>query len=169
MEGHSRNREKLVLVLQGGGAMGAYQAGAYEALAEAGAAPEWVAGISIGAINSAIIAGNPHKRRVERLRQFWIWVSSRLILQSGCRATMSRAKYSTRRARRSWPSIGVPGFFEPRVPPAVSCRLGRSKRSAFTTRHRFKATLQELVDFDQLNSGKVRLQRRRRAGLRPET
>src|SRR6476619_5165964 len=62
--------EKTVLVLQGGGALGAYQAGAYVALCDAGHMPSWVAGISIGAVNSAIIAGNPPERRVERLRDF---------------------------------------------------------------------------------------------------
>ena len=63
--------DKTVLVLQGGGALGAYQAGAYAALCDAGHMPSWVAGISIGAVNSAIIAGNPPERRVERLREFW--------------------------------------------------------------------------------------------------
>ena len=67
--------EKLVLVLQGGGALGAYQAGAYEALAEAGLEPEWVAGISIGAVNGAIIAGNRPEDRVDKLREFWEGVS----------------------------------------------------------------------------------------------
>jgi predicted acylesterase/phospholipase RssA len=69
-----RNRppfECIALVLQGGGALGAYQAGVFEALAEAGVEPDWIAGISIGAFNSAIIAGNPPHARVEKLRQFW--------------------------------------------------------------------------------------------------
>src|SRR5213593_3518422 len=68
--------EQTVLVLQGGGALGSYQAGVYEALAEANLHPDWVAGISIGAINSALIAGNPPKKRVERLRTFWETVSA---------------------------------------------------------------------------------------------
>ena len=68
--------EKTVLVLQGGGALGAYQAGAYEALCEAGHMPRWVAGISIGAVNAAIIAGNPKEKRVARLKEFWELVSS---------------------------------------------------------------------------------------------
>src|ERR1700686_1732865 len=63
--------ECVALVLQGSGALGAYQAGVYEALAEARIDPDWIAGISIGAINSAIIAGNPVNMRVERLREFW--------------------------------------------------------------------------------------------------
>jgi len=67
-----------VLVLQGGGALGSYQAGAYQALCHNDFMPQWLAGISIGAINSAIIAGNPPERRVERLRAFWDRVSSGL-------------------------------------------------------------------------------------------
>ena len=65
-----------VLVLQGGGALGAYQAGVFEGLAECGTEPDWVAGVSIGAINAALIAGNPPERRVERLREFWHRVSA---------------------------------------------------------------------------------------------
>jgi NTE family protein len=68
--------ECIALLLQGGGALGAYQAGVYEALAQSGVHPDWVAGISIGAINSAIIAGNPPERRVEKLREFWERVTS---------------------------------------------------------------------------------------------
>src|ERR1700751_3575654 len=63
--------EVIALVLQGGGALGAYQAGVYEALSEAGIQPNWLAGTSIGAINAAIIAGNSAQTRVERLREFW--------------------------------------------------------------------------------------------------
>ncbi|MEY9699660.1 putative acylesterase/phospholipase RssA [Bradyrhizobium diazoefficiens] len=63
--------ERIALLLQGGGALGAYQAGVYEALAQAGIAPDWVAGISIGAVNAALIAGNVPEKRVERLREFW--------------------------------------------------------------------------------------------------
>ena len=67
--------ECIALLLQGGGALGSYQAGVYQALAEADLHPDWVAGVSIGAINSALIAGNPPERRVERLREFWEAVS----------------------------------------------------------------------------------------------
>src|SRR6266853_872386 len=68
--------ECVALVLQGGGALGAYQAGVYEALSEAGIHPDWIAGISIGAINAAIIAGNPPNSRIDRLREFWTQVTS---------------------------------------------------------------------------------------------
>src|SRR5258707_1199815 len=68
--------ECVALVLQGGGALGAYQAGVYEALAEAGIHPDWIAGISIGAINAAIITGNAPNSRVDRLREFWELVTA---------------------------------------------------------------------------------------------
>src|SRR6201997_422579 len=64
----------VALVLQGGGALGSYQAGVYEGLAEAGVQPNWTAGISIGALNAALIAGNPPERRVERLHEFWEFI-----------------------------------------------------------------------------------------------
>ena len=71
---------RIVLVLQGGGALGAYQAGVYDALSTSPYLPHWIAGVSIGAINAALIAGNPPFRRVARLRQFWERVSSHLTL-----------------------------------------------------------------------------------------
>src|SRR5258705_4913427 len=75
-------KAQRVLVLQGGGALGSYQAGAFQALCRAGFEPEWVAGISIGAINSAIIAGNEPAKRVDRLKEFWDMVSSPVSLNS---------------------------------------------------------------------------------------
>src|ERR1700693_1897668 len=72
--------ECIALVLQGGGALGAYQAGVYEALAEADIQPDWGAGVSIGAINAAIIAGNPPNTRIEKLREFWRQVTSDRLL-----------------------------------------------------------------------------------------
>jgi NTE family protein len=68
--------ECVALLLQGGGALGSYQGGVYQALAEANLDPDWVAGVSIGAVNSALIAGNPPEKRVEKLREFWEAVSS---------------------------------------------------------------------------------------------
>ena len=68
--------ERIALLLQGGGALGAYQAGVYEALTEANLDPDWVAGISIGAVNAALIAGNVPEKRVEKLREFWEAVSA---------------------------------------------------------------------------------------------
>jgi predicted acylesterase/phospholipase RssA len=78
--------ECVALLLQGGGALGAYQGGVYEALAEANIHPDWIAGISIGAINGAIIAGNPPHSRVDRLREFWTQVTTRFGTATGHRA-----------------------------------------------------------------------------------
>ena len=107
-----------MLALQGGGALGAYQAGAYEALCEAGHVPRWVAGISIGAINAAIIAGNPAERRVPRLRQFWDKVSSRLLGWPLADDGNSRKIFNETSSALS-AAGGVPGFFAPRIPPSV--------------------------------------------------
>ena len=71
--------DRIALVLQGGGALGAYQCGVYQALHESGVEPDWVCGVSIGAINSAIIAGNPPKQRLEKLQKFWDRITSRKI------------------------------------------------------------------------------------------
>src|SRR5690349_23340605 len=118
MEDQNRNREKVVLVLQGGGALGAYQGGAYSALAEAGLEPQWVAGISIGAINAAIIAGNPPERRVPHLRKFWDTVSSRLTWPPLATDRNSRKLFNETSAALV-ASTGAPGSFEPPVPPAI--------------------------------------------------
>ena len=155
MGNNGRDPEKQVLVLQGGGAMGAYQAGAYEALAAAGHSPEWVAGISIGAVNAAIIAGNPHKHCIERLRQFWNRVSSRLIFPPLSSDNVSRKIFNEASAAVV-ASTGAPGFFEPRVPPAVVMPPGTLEAIGLYDTSPLKATLLELVDFDQLNSGDIR-------------
>src|ERR1700731_1907464 len=77
--GRPKGCEGISLVLQGGGALGAYQAGVYQAMHEAGLEPDWVSGVSIGAINSAIIAGNPRGRRLRQLRAFWEQITDRKI------------------------------------------------------------------------------------------
>ena len=152
----ANSEEKTVLVLQGGGALGAYQAGAYTALADAGYMPSWVAGISIGAVNSAIIAGNPPERRVERLRAFWEEVSSRLTAWPLANDDNSRKVFNETSATLAalW---GVPGFFEPRVPPAVLMPPGTPEAISVYDSSPLHATLNQLVDFDLLNSGKVRV------------
>lgn len=148
--------EKPVLVLQGGGALGAYQGGAYEAMAAAGQSPEWVAGISIGAINCAIIAGNRPERRVERLRQFWERVSSNLTYGPLATDDTSRKLFNEASAALV-ASIGVPGFFAPRFLPGLFSVPGSPAAISIYDTSPLRATLLELVDFDLLNSGPVRL------------
>ncbi|MFT3730387.1 MAG: patatin-like phospholipase family protein [Hyphomicrobium sp.] len=151
----AKSSEKTVLVLQGGGALGAYQAGAYEALAAAGHEPEWIAGISIGAINSALIAGNPPERRVKRLREFWDRVSSHLLLPPIATDNASRKIFNEASAALV-ASTGAPGFFDPRYPPAVIMPPGTMQAISIYDTSPLKKTLLELVDFDLLNSGKMR-------------
>ena len=150
------NAEKEVLALQGGGALGAYQAGAYEALCDAGHVPRWVAGTSIGAINAAIIAGNPPDRRVPRLREFWERVSSRLLgwplAEDGSFRRMFNETSAVLSAAR-----GVPGFFDPLIPPAVAKPEGKAEAISVYNTDPLRETLNELIDFDLLNSRAVRL------------
>ncbi len=106
-----------VLVLQGGGALGSYQAGAFQALGRHGFEPAWVAGISIGAINAAIIAGNPPERRIARLRKFWDLVSAPVPWQPPLGGDNLRLAFNETSAALI-ATFGVPGFFTPRFPPA---------------------------------------------------
>ncbi|HEX7107911.1 MAG TPA: patatin-like phospholipase family protein [Aestuariivirga sp.] len=148
--------EKRVLVLQGGGALGAYQAGAYEALAAAGQEPEWVAGISIGAINAALIAGNRPENRVKRLREFWKKVSSGLQGSSFLPGHHGRSLFNE---TSSWLAtlFGVPGFFTPRFPPPIFATPATEAALSFYDTAPLRATLAELIDFERLNKDGVRV------------
>jgi NTE family protein len=148
--------EKSVLVLQGGGALGAYQAGVYETLAENGHLPDWVAGISIGAINAALIVGNPPERRLERLKAFWDMVSSRLLLNPTFPGDSGRTLFNETSASMSL-VLGAPGFFEPRFPPPQFRPEGTLDALSFYDTRPLRSTLESLVDFDRINSGDVRL------------
>ena len=108
--------DQTVLVLQGGGALGAYQAGVYEGIAESGLAPDWIAGVSIGAINASLIAGNRPERRLERLREFWDMVSSGMPLVAPAQLDPLRMALN-RLSAASAATFGVPGFYVPRIPP----------------------------------------------------
>lgn len=142
--------ETTVLVLQGGGALGSYQAGVYEALAEAGTAPGWIAGISIGAINAAIIAGNPPVRRLERLRAFWDLASSRLTIPSPSREGEPRRWFNEISAAIV-ATTGIPGFFEPRpILPSLFWPDDPAALSFYDTAP-LRQTLLDLVDFDLIN------------------
>jgi len=146
--------EKMVLVLQGGGALGAYQAGAYEALAEAGMEPDGIAGISIGAINGAIIAGNKPEDRVTRLREFWEGVSSGVASTPFANTDFRVALNELNASRVA--TFGVPGFFSPRIPPAIFLPPGTHGATSYYSTEPLHETLGALVDFDELNSGRIR-------------
>ena len=151
----------IALLLQGGGALGAYQAGVYERLLEAGIEPTWVAGISIGAINSAIIAGNPREHRVARLRSFWEKVSDANDLGAsdfwaGLLMSDAMRGWVNQLAAGGVMANGVPGFFQPRV-PAPYLPWAKGGPPSFYDTSPLRATLEELVDFDRINSRQMRL------------
>jgi NTE family protein len=144
---------QIVLVLQGGGALGAYQAGVYEALHEAHVEPDWVIGTSIGAINGAIIAGNPREQRIDRLKQFWEQVAYRGSATSGWLPVLDEWLRNLSIMTR-----GIPAFFAPS--PAAMFGIhpaGIMEPAAIYSTVPLRETLLSLIDFSYLNSKETRL------------
>lgn len=150
--------EDAILVLQGGGALGAYQAGVFESLSKVYCEPTWVAGISIGAINAALIAGNPASKRLERLHEFWNLVSSALPAPPLGLGASASAREALNESHASQVMLfGVPGFFKPRFPPAPFQPQGSLEAISYYDTTPLAETLARLVDFDRINSGAMRL------------
>src|SRR5947208_3917501 len=149
-------KARRVLVLQGGGALGSYQAGAFQALCRSGFEPEWIAGISIGAINAAIIAGNGPETRVDRLKEFWEMVSSPVPWNPVTNGDRARSLFNETSAALI-ATFGVPGFFTPRIPPAPLWPPGSPQSQSYYDTAPLKRTLERLVDFDRINDLKTRL------------
>src|SRR5258705_6050262 len=153
--------ECIALVLQGGGALGAYQAGVYEAVGEAGIHPDWIASMSIGAINAAIIAGNPPNSRVDRLREFWMHVTAdrpwsvRNAYVGLGRGDASRQLLNHVSAGFAMAS-GARGFFAARPMLPWFQPAGTIKATSFYDTPDLMRTLERLVDFDRLNAGAIR-------------
>lgn len=148
--------DTVALVLQGGGALGSYQAGVIEALGEAQIEVDWVAGISIGAVNAAIFAGNPPERRCERLKSFWDTVTAALPsfpIPFGDQAREMVHEWSAGMVAFT----GVPGFFTPRMFPPTMATPGTPGALSFYDSAPLAATLDSLVDWDLVNNGPVRL------------
>jgi NTE family protein len=152
--------ECIALVLQGGGALGAYQAGVYEALAESRIEPDWIAGISIGGINAAIIAGNPPNMRVHRLREFWTQVTSDAAWNwfgwigpkgDGARKLLNHLSANLALTQ------GAKGFFAARPASPWLQPSGTPEATSFYETRELKRTLERLVDFDRINAGLLRL------------
>jgi NTE family protein len=152
--------ESVALLLQGGGALGAYQAGVYEALVEHGIEPSWIAGISIGAVNSAIIAGNPPAERVGKLRQFWEMASGNSV--GWAHWLPHLANDSTVRSLINQFAAGgvlmngVPGFFTPRFPPPALQPKATPGATSWYDTDALRPTLERLVDFDRINAREMR-------------
>jgi NTE family protein len=166
--------ECIALLLQGGGALGAYQAGVYQALSEAHLNPDWVAGISIGAVNSALIAGNPPETRLEKLREFWefvttppLWGGAAEIATSVssmwpfdlkhfvAQGDLARGVVNQMSAGLAL-AHGANGFFAPRMPVPWLQPAGSLEATGYYDSTPLKATLENLVDFDRINAGESR-------------
>jgi NTE family protein len=147
---------RRVLVLQGGGALGSYQAGAYQALCHFGFEPDWIAGISIGAVNAAIIAGNAPEKRVPRLKEFWELVSAPVPWNPIAKSDRGRSLFNETSAALI-ATFGVPGFFQPRFPPAPLWPQGSPQSLSYYDTAPLRKTLERLVDFDRINDLKTRL------------
>jgi len=152
------NAGQIVLVLQGGGALGAYQAGVYEGLHRAGIEPAWVIGTSIGAINGALIACNPPERRLEMLIRFWNGVSQPGLADFGGASAPLVAGLAGGWAKTAALLRGVPGFFDINLFAAfgIAAPVG-AERAAFYSTAPLKATLGELLDLDYVNARHTRL------------
>ncbi len=153
----------IALLLQGGGALGAYQGGVYQALAEQNLHPDWAVGISIGAINAAIIAGNPPEKRVERLHEFWEYITTDYWREQFCgsavRTTQSdlSRKFINNLSAGSTLIKGVADFFVPRSPMPWLQKAGTLDATSYYNTQKFKATLERFVDFGLINANKMRL------------
>jgi NTE family protein len=153
--------ECIALVLQGGGALGAFQAGVYQGLAESNLQPDWVAGISIGAINAALIAGNPPEARLDKLRAFWEQITTQFVFDPfgiahyWLRGDLGHVFLNRLRAGATLLE-GAPGFFKPRVPPPYLAPPGTAEAISYYDTSPLRSTLERLVDFDRINSGEMR-------------
>jgi NTE family protein len=143
---------QIVLVLQGGGALGAYQAGVYQALHESGIEPDWVIGTSIGAINASLIAGNPFEARIDAIDEFW-----RRIAHGGLRDRLAASPFV---AAANWMTLmqGIGPFFQPNPAAFVSAHapLGAERAGYYSTAP-LRRTLGDLCDFERINRGPMRL------------
>jgi NTE family protein len=152
----ARTKAETVLVLQGGGALGSYQAGVYEALEKSSIHVDWIAGISIGAINAAIIAGNAPADRLSRLRQFW-WEATACGLPVPT-ANIAAVGAWLNEAAAAWTAlVGVPGFFTPRLVPPPLQDQGSAGAVSLYDASGLRASLARFVDFDRINDGPLRL------------
>jgi len=151
--------DRVVLLLQGGGALGSYQAGVYEALAQTELHPDWVVGISIGAINAAIIAGNAPERRVDRLREFWEEITaSAMGFDTDFVGFFGRGEavraFANQASAVTVATAGAPGFFRPRILNPWLHPPGAIEATSYYDTRPLRATLERFVDFDRVNSEK---------------
>jgi NTE family protein len=155
MKTSRKDIERIAYVFQGGGALGAYQLGIFKALDEHDYHPDWVIGTSIGAINACIIAGNEPQARVARLEEFWDTVSRSLLPGFSPEDEKARQWYNFVSAQSSL-LFGQPGMFSPRFKNPLYEMNGSADNISFYVADPLRRTLEKLVDFDLINSGKIR-------------
>ncbi len=144
---------QIVLVLQGGGALGAYQAGVYQALHDSGVEPDWVIGTSIGAINASLIVGNKPEQRLAKLKEFWNCVGNNPILEAAAVPGLGRGWLN-------WMTLttGISGFLQPNPLAFLGLHVPLPVDAAgYYSTHPLEATLSDLVDFTAINGGPTRL------------
>jgi NTE family protein len=149
------NCGRVALVLQGGGALGAYQAGVFQAMHGAGLEPDWVSGVSIGAVNAAIIAGNKPEKRLERLTAFWSRITDRTVWLHTPDGDIFRQLRNATSAFYTM-AMGQPGFFAPQKLNPWFSLAGAKSATSYYDSSPLRETLLELVDFDLLNTGPCR-------------
>ncbi|TNV54494.1 patatin-like phospholipase family protein [Corallococcus exiguus] len=151
-----QERPQVIVVFQGGGALGAYHVGAYQALEEAGLHPDWVSGISIGAFTAALVAGNRPEQRLERLEAFWrevSWPGSEWgsLFKGRLRQLFNLGSHMTSLL------FGQPGFYAPRALSPLLAPPGSPEALSFYSTRPMRSTLRRLVDFEYINSRATRL------------
>jgi NTE family protein len=156
MPDNQKHYERIVYALQGGGALGSYQVGVYQGLAENGYVPDWIIGTSIGAINASIIAGNEPQDRMIKLHEFWSRITCDYLPGYTPNTKSEHKAYNWLSAQMSI-IFGVPGFFSPRVNNPLFELFSTPDRISFYTITPLRETLQELINFDLINTAKIRL------------
>jgi NTE family protein len=146
---------RVALIFQGGGALGSYQAGVYEALHEAGIEPDYLIGVSIGAINGAIIAGNPPEQRLEKLRGFWHKITERPVSLFEPDGDFFRRMFAAASAYASW-NLGQPGFFKPHAVGPLFSQPGSKSATSMYDISPLEQSLAEFVDFSLINDRSIR-------------
>jgi NTE family protein len=149
--------DKVIYLLQGGGALGSYQVGVCQALLEYGCTPDWLIGTSIGAINAAIIAGNKPENRIKKLKEFWRIIASPIPILA-----YAEKNYALEQMEKSWSSLwsliyGQPGFFKPRLFNPWLVSSSYPDQISFYDTGDLRKTLEKLIDFDMINRKEVRL------------
>lgn len=151
--------ERIACVFQGGGALGAYQVGAYQAIHEHGYDPNYIAGVSIGAINGAIIAGNPREKRLEKLKEFWDTITPTVWSDALNLCDTLDITHHLRNRMGAMHSMffGLDGFFKPRLLPPTSLTEGKPDKLSYYDTSELRTTLERLIDFDLINSKQLTL------------